>query len=188
MNRSFILCSLVLACASMTSQAAVPELDLTVTINPGVNDFSAEAILVVEASKKYVFGLAPGLDVDAAEVDAVAVPVRKIGNAAQPRFELKLPKQFSAHQLRIRYHGHLLKLDPASDHRDTLASLPPMASVEGSFLPAGSGWYPEPGKFFTYRLSVQTSAEQIAVAPGTPSHEALKGGYPQGRIRHGSPD
>ena len=165
----------MLACASMTSQASVPELDLSVTINSDANDFSAEAILVVEASKKYVFGLAPGLDVDAANVDAVEVPVRKVGNATQPRFELKLPKQFSAHQLRIRYHGHLLKLDPASAHRDTLAPLPPMASNEGSFLPAGSGWYPEPGKFFTYRLSVQTSVEQIAVAPGTPSHEALTG-------------
>ena len=175
MNRFSILCSVMVACASMTSQAAVPELDLSVTINLGANEFSAEAILKLEASKKYVFKLAPGLDVDATDVDAVAVPIRKTGRATQPRFELKLPKQFSAHQLRIRYHGHLLKLNPESDHRDTLAPLPPMASNEGSFLPAGSDWYPEPGKFFTYRLSVQTSANQIAVAPGTPSHEELKG-------------
>ena len=165
----------MVACASITSQAAVPELDLSVKINLGANEFSAEAILKLAASKKYVFKLAPGLEVDATDVDAVAVPIRKIGSATQPRFELKLPKQFSAHQLRIRYHGHLLKLNPESDHRDTLAPLPPMASNEGSFLPAGSGWYPEPGQFFTYRLSIQTSADQIAVAPGTPSHEELKG-------------
>jgi hypothetical protein len=165
----------MVACASMTAQAAVPSLDLSVTLELGANAFTAEAILVVEAGNKYVFGLAPGLAVDVTEVDAVAVPIRKTGSATQPRFELKLPKQFSAHHLRIRYHGHLLKLDPASAQRDTLAPLPPMASDEGSFLPAGSGWYPEPGKFFTYRLSVQTAAEQLAVAPGTPSHEELKG-------------
>ena len=103
----------------MTSQAAVPELDLSVKINSGANEFSAEAILKLEASKKYLFKLAPGLEVDATDVDAVAVPIRKIGTAIQPRFELKLPKQFSAHQLRIRYHGHLLKLNPESVHRDT---------------------------------------------------------------------
>ena len=107
MTRFSILCSVMVACASMTSQAAVPELDLSVTINSGVYEFAAEANLNLEASKKYVFGLAPGLDVDAAYVDAVAVPIRKIGSAVQPRFELKLPKQFSAHLLKIRYHGHL---------------------------------------------------------------------------------
>jgi aminopeptidase N len=165
----------MVASASMTSQAAVPELDLSVKINLGANEFSAEAMLKLEASKKYVFELAPGLEVDAIEVDAVAAPIRKIGSATQPRFELKLPKQFSAHQLRIRYHGHLLKLNPESELRDTLAPLPPMVSNEGSYLPAGSGWYPEPGKFFTYRLSVKTTANQIAVAPGTPTHEELKG-------------
>jgi hypothetical protein len=113
----------MVACASMTSQAAVPALDLSVTINSGANEFAAEAMLKFAAGKKYVFELARGLDVDAADVDAVAIPIRKIGSAVQPRFELKLPKQFSAHLLRIRYHGRLLKLDPASDHRDTPRAL-----------------------------------------------------------------
>jgi aminopeptidase N len=175
MNRLSIFCFLTLACASITSHAAVPELDLSVKIDLGTNQFSAEAMLKLEASKKYVFELAPGLAVDSAEVDAVAVHTRNIGHANQPRFELKLPKQFSAHQLRIRYHGHLLKLNPESWHRDTLKPLPPMASNEGSYLPAGSGWYPEPGKFFSYRLAIQTAADQIAVAPGTPSHEESQG-------------
>ena len=112
MNRLSILCFLTLACTSITSHAAVPELDFSVKINSGANGFSAEAILKLEASKKYVFELAPGLEVDSTEVDAIAVPIRKIGSATQPRFELKLPKQFSAHQLKIRYHGHLLKLNP----------------------------------------------------------------------------
>ena len=49
----------MIACASMTSQASVPELELSVTINVGANAFSAEAILKLETRKKYVFGLAP---------------------------------------------------------------------------------------------------------------------------------
>ena len=81
MNRFSILCSVMVACASMTSQAAVPELDLAVTINVGANEFSAEAIVKLAASKKYVFELAPGLEVESTDVDAVAVPIRKIGSA-----------------------------------------------------------------------------------------------------------
>jgi aminopeptidase N len=165
----------MLACASNTSVAAAPELDLSLTLYPGANEFSAEAIVKLEASNKYIFALAPGLEVDSTEVDAVAVPTRKTGRANQPQFELLLPKQLSKHILIIRYHGHLLKLNPASEHLDTLAPLSPMVSNEGSYLPAGSGWYPEPGKFFTYRLAIQSPADQIAVTPGTPTHEELQG-------------
>ncbi|HEY5138883.1 MAG TPA: hypothetical protein VIJ25_06120, partial [Methylococcales bacterium] len=68
MTRFSILCFVMVACASITSQAAVPELDLSVTINLGANEFSAEAILKLEANKNYVFKLAPGLDVDATDV------------------------------------------------------------------------------------------------------------------------
>lgn len=165
----------MLAYASVPLLAAVPEIDLSVKINSLTNEFSAEAILKLEASEKYVFELAPGLEIDSTDVDDVAVLTHNIGSVSQPRFEFMLPKQFSAHKLRIRYHGLLLKLDPESGHRDTLAPLRPMASKDGSYLPAGSGWYPESGKFFSYRLSIQTSADQIAVAPGTPIHEELKG-------------
>ena len=164
----------MLACTAFSSLAAVPGLDLSVKINPDINEFSAEAELKLEAGEKYVFGLAPGLELDSAEADEVAALSRNIGSANQPRFELTLPKQFSAHKLRIRYHGRLSKLNP-EEHRDTLAPLPPMASKEGSYLPAGSGWYPEPGAFFSYRLAVQTPAGQIAVAPGTTSREEVKG-------------
>ncbi|MGJ0430850.1 M1 family metallopeptidase [Methylobacter sp.] len=174
MNRFSILCCVMLACTAFSSLAAVPEIDLSVKINPDINEFSAEALLKLEASEKYIFGLAPGLELDSAEADEVAVLARNIGSDGQPRFELTLPKQFSAHKLRIRYHGRLVKLNP-EEHRDTLAPLPPMVSKEGSYLPAGSGWYPEPGAFFSYRLAVQTPAGQIAVAPGTLSREALKG-------------
>ena len=89
----------MVACASLTSQAAVPKLDLSVKVNSGTNELTAEAILKLAASKKYVFELAPGLEVDSTDVDAVTVPIRKIGSATQPRFELKLPKQFSAHPI-----------------------------------------------------------------------------------------
>jgi hypothetical protein len=77
MNRFSTFCSVMVACASMTSQAAVPEIDLSVKINIGANEFSAEAILKLEASKMYVFKLAPGLDVDSSDVDAVAIPTVK---------------------------------------------------------------------------------------------------------------
>ncbi|WAK03085.1 hypothetical protein [Methylobacter sp. YRD-M1] len=98
------------------SLAAVPEIDLSVEINPDTNALSAEAMLNLEASEKRVFGLAPGLELDSAAVYEVAAVARNIESVSQPRFELMLPKQVSAHKLRIRYHGHLLKLNP-EEHR-----------------------------------------------------------------------
>jgi hypothetical protein len=86
MNRFSIFCFLTLACASIKSQAAVPELDLSVNINSDTNEFSAEAMLKLEACKKYIFELAPGLAVDSTEVDAVVVHTRKIRHANQCRW------------------------------------------------------------------------------------------------------
>jgi hypothetical protein len=58
-------------------------------------------------------------------------------------------------KVRIEYAGTLPALDRTIDHRGALRALPPMASMEGSFLSAGSGWYPAPqAGLFTYRVTV----------------------------------
>ena len=62
----------------------MPELDLSVTINLYANEFSAEAVLKLDASKKYVFELALGLEVDTTKVDAVAAHTRNIGHTIKP--------------------------------------------------------------------------------------------------------
>jgi len=48
-----------------------------------------------------------------------------------------------------------------------LRGLPPMADPRGSFLPGGTGWYPEIGRaFFTYRLSLDLPDGQRGLVPG----------------------
>jgi len=59
------------------------------------------------------------------------------------------------------------------DERGVLGGLPAMASERGSFLPAGSGWYPELSvDTFTYRVDMELPRGQRALAPGHLLHES----------------
>ena len=164
-----------LLCADAT--AAVPQLDLAVTMNPLKLEFSAQADLSLEAAEKFDFALAPGFEVDKIEVDGNAMPVRRLEITPSRRYEIPLPGRLAMHMLRVAYHGRLVPLELATlDRRGVQQELPPVASKAGSFLPAGSGWYPDPGVPFTCRLSIRTPADQIAVMPGTPVKEEVHGG------------
>ena len=46
--------------------------------------------------------------------------------------------------------------------------IPLFLSQAGSFLSANSHWYPDIGKLITYKITIQTPEDQIAVVPGTP--------------------
>jgi hypothetical protein len=51
-----------------------------------------------------------------------------------------------------------------------------MASEAGSFLPAGSAWYPQPAPLFAYRISLSLPASQRALVPGHLELETLPAG------------
>ncbi len=122
------------------AKAAEPELVLEVHLDPATRAFSAVAELAAApAAPRY--GLHKSLAVHKAE---------------------KTP----AGRTRIEYGGTLPALDPAIDHRAVLQALPPMASAAGSFLPAGSGWYPAPEAPFTYRVELHVAGGQKGVVPG----------------------
>lgn len=77
------------------------------------------------------------------------------------------------HELRIEYAG---ELDPLvrADHRGVLSALPPMADARGTYLPAGSAWYPEiAGPAVSFRITLDLPAGQRGVVPGDPveAHE-----------------
>lgn len=159
-----------------TAAAAPPHLELAITLNPAKRDLDAQAEISTDATGAYGFFLAQGLEVQSAEADSRLVNVVKTGLGRNRRFEIALPDSPRPLKLRLRYGGTLVGLDPTLSHRDTLATLPPMASNDGSFLPAGSGWYPEPGALFTWRMTVRTPQHQVAVAPGTPQKGEVRGG------------
>src|SRR5581483_47502 len=77
-----------LLCAD--AAAAVPQLDLSVTMNPLKLEFSAQADLSLEAAEKFDFSLAPGFEIDRIEVDGNSVPVRRLDSAPSPRYEITL--------------------------------------------------------------------------------------------------
>ncbi len=172
--------ALRLACVALSlaaaAAAAAPHLELSVTLNPAKRDFEAQAELAIEAGDRYVFALAPALDVQSVEVDGQPARVRRSGLGKDRRFEISLPATPGPRTMRLRYAGRLAPVDSALSHRGTLGELPPMASGEGSFLPAGSGWYPDPGGLFTWHLTVRTPDDQVAVAAGSSQREEVRAG------------
>lgn len=168
-----LLCALllpVLAAAAPRSAPALPMLELDVRLDPQTRRFDGEARIALPAGE-FRFELIPALQADKAEVDGQALKLRALGNRAGMRsWSVTLAQ---AGVLSLRYGGELPALDTGLDHRDVLRALPPMASPEGSFLPAGSGWYPQPPGEFGYRVRVSVPGSQRAIVPGRLAEEHL---------------
>jgi aminopeptidase N len=77
----------------------------------------------------------------------------------------------SMQRLELHYDGVLHPLVEA-DHRGTLEGLPPMSDARGTYLPAGTGWYPTvAGAAFSYRVTLQLPPGQRGLVPGRLEHE-----------------
>jgi aminopeptidase N len=157
--------ALVLALAAQAVVAAAPHLDLNVQLDPATGLFSAQAELVL-ASEQAVRLKLPALDIQSARLDDAPLPTATENDT----WTWTPGTQAAGKALRIAWRGRIAAMDETLSHRDVLDALPPMVSAAGSYLPAGSGWYPDPGAPFTYRLEVTTPDGEIAVAPGAP-HE-----------------
>jgi len=151
--------------------AGPPHLDMELRLDPGKGTLAADATLTLEADRLDV-RLAPTLKLTRLAIDGREQPCSPPIDGA---IHLTLPGP-GPHQLQMRYQGVLAPL-PDLDHREVLAHLPPMAAARGSFLPAGSGWYPDPGTPFSYRLRLQLPAGQKGLVPGTLVEESEHDGY-----------
>ncbi|QDZ30399.1 M1 family peptidase [Noviherbaspirillum sp. UKPF54] len=147
------------------ARAAAPALQLQVELDPGTRRFDALAELV-PASADFRFALHESLQVTAAAVGGKKLELHPTGrNGALRGWRVQLPP--GGGLLQLKYGGILPPLDRSLDHRGVLRSLPPMASREGSFLPAGGAWYPQPATLFSYRVTITVPAGQHALVPGT---------------------
>jgi hypothetical protein len=158
----FLLGGLLIALPlQAVSAAAPPHLEIDIELDPATRQLVATATLTIEGEKQ-ILALAPGMTLTALVVDGRprALPANPSGSL---RIDLGGPGR---HQLRLSYRGQLAPL-PDLDHRGVLGRLPPMADTQGSYLPAGSGWYPDPGEPFSYRLRLQLPAGQKGLVPGT---------------------
>lgn len=76
------------------------------------------------------------------------------------------------HRLHLRYEGKVAPL-AQTDHRGTLEGLVPMADARGSYLPAGTGWYPMVGEApLRYRLTLRLPPGQRGLVPGRQLEES----------------
>ncbi|MBL8407952.1 MAG: M1 family peptidase [Candidatus Accumulibacter sp.] len=152
---------------------AAPALDLTVTLDPDQRRLEVIAKLPV-SGRSFEFELHESLTVSEAVVAGRRI---RPADAATPRdgtrlWRLALPA--GAKQLRITYAGTLPATEVHRDYRQVLSGLPPMAAADGSFLPAGSGWYPQPqAALFAYRVRLSVPGEQRALVAGRLFEERL---------------
>ena len=127
------------AAASVACAAAEPDLSLEVRLDPATRELAATAELAPPPGFRFT---------------------------PHPSLAVRRTTELPSGKLRIEYGGVLPALDRQLDFRGVLQALPPMASPEGSFLPAGSGWYPQPGAPFTYRVRLRVSGAQKALVEG----------------------
>jgi hypothetical protein len=165
-----LLALLVIAAPGSTG-AASPPLELHVELEPGTRRIKALAFVQPE-SRNFQFELHESLEVGAASADGKTLRVVAAGrDGPLRRWRVQLPAGKS--RLRLEYGGTLPALDRGLDHRSVLGGLPPMASNEGSFLPAGSAWYPQPAALFAYRATLSLPADQRALVPGQLQNEEI---------------
>jgi hypothetical protein len=140
--------------------AAQPRLDLDLSLDPATRQLSASARLSDERPL-------PGFALDPkAEIVRLSIDGRPASPTARERQGIawySLPR--GSRRVEVAYRVTLVPL-AVLDHRQVLQRQPAMASPEGSFLPAGSGWYPILPGPFSYRLSLRLPPGQKGLVPG----------------------
>ena len=141
--------------------------DLAVRLDPASRELLVEDTIAVQGRESVEFLLASRFVVERVLVDGVAVTVvPRPAQAGRNEWRVPIGHSRQARTIVVRYRGRLDRL-PDTDHREVLHGLPPMADLRGTFLPGGTGWYPECGAaFFTYRLSLDLPAGQRGLVPG----------------------
>jgi hypothetical protein len=155
----------------------LPHHDLRVRLDPATRELVAEDAIALEGSGDVTFALDRRFAVEQVLVGGVRVsPAPQFPHAHRNEWRIPLGHARQAHTIMVRYRGRVDAL-PAAGHREVLRGLPPMADPRGSFLPGGTGWYPEVGgTFFTYRLSLDLPADQRGLVPGRLIDERSEGG------------
>ncbi len=153
--------AVVLLTFALAASAQPPHLELDVRLDPESRRLVARALLSGVAGPLR-FQLEPNLRITRLVLDGKTLPPPAS----------RAPVRLSAGgRLTVEYSGHLAPL-PEADHRQVQGRLPPMASPLGSFLPAGTGWYPDPGVPFTYRVHLTLPKGQKGLVPGNRLREA----------------
>ena len=142
--------------------AALPHLDLDITLDPHTRAFRAKAELTTDGERP-ALRLNPLFKVSRASLNGAETPGKSWTDAqekAAPRQPSGIGQRFG-----VEYFG-TLPPRPAGDLRQSPNQSELFASDEGSYLSPAAGWYPDPGVPFTYTLKVSLPAGQKGLAAG----------------------
>ena len=152
---------------------AAPDLTLAITLDPETRQFTAQAKWQPVQRKVRIL-LHESLHVSSATVDGRRLPVEQA--PAGPGYKLwSLYLAQTKQALTLNYAGQLPPLERNRDHRSVLGGMPPTAAPEGSFLSAGSAWYPRPADLFSYRVTLSLPGNQRGLVAGRRVSEILPG-------------
>lgn len=163
MRRS--LCVILLLAGSAPAAAVTPgtaRLEFTVTIDPATRALRAEGTLDVPA------GPAIRVVLDRRfTATAMASNGKPLPHAAGADGAWIVPAAGSVRRITANWHGTLDPLDGSIEHRDTLDRQAPVSDPRGTFLPAGTNWYPNAGGLLeTWRVTLLLPAGQRGLVPG----------------------
>jgi len=143
----------------------IPHNELTVALEPTSRALQATSDVIFEGGGVVELALAARFELESLLLDGQSIQPRASARGQMRRWRIELPAP-GRHRLSVRYRGTLAEL-PELDHRETLTALPPMAGPRGSFLPGGTGWYPQVGEQpFTYRVRLSLPPGQRGLVPG----------------------
>ena len=174
------LAACIVSAASGLALAVNPSLLLDLTLEPETRQLEAVAV-VQPLHSDFRFALHESLDIRS--VEAAGKPLKFVSMGRGSGFQqwrIQVPD--ANNTVRITYGGQLKPLQKDRDHRSVLRTMPPMASIEGSFLPSASGWYPQVSPMFNYRVNLNLPADQRALVAGRLLEENLPESK-QGRYR-----
>ena len=155
-----LLCAFLLPAAALAADAAGHE--MTVRIEPASHVLQGRDSISFDAPRAATLVLSTRFRIDALAADGrpVEATPRLSGGVQQ----IELP---AARRIEVSWSGTLAALDRSLDHRDTLTYDQPASGEAGTFLPAGSGWYPAvDGALERYTLELDLPADQRGLVPG----------------------
>ncbi len=159
--------------------------NLQVRLIPHQHFLQAKDGIEIDGAGKLSFMLASELSINEAHLDGKSVSVK--GKDGHWHIDLG---SYGPHKLELSYSGSFLP-DPRTDTSGYNRSPRPVIGPDASYLPPGSGWYPElESGPFTYKLSVSLPTPQKAVAPGllvSETEDNEEGGYYQAQFDFAAP-
>ncbi|MBI4292483.1 MAG: M1 family peptidase [Betaproteobacteria bacterium] len=164
MTLKALLATLVAALVLEASASAgvPPSHEISVTIDPQTRLIEGRDTISFDSRHKAVLLLSPRFRL--ASLSADGRPIEAHTQTAAGLTRISLPP---ARRVELSWSGTLAALDRNVDHRHTLAADAPASGPEGTFLAAGSGWYPAvEGTLERYSVALDLPAGQRGLVPG----------------------